>query len=113
MKELPHEVELAKQYENAGLRVIGVNADDTRAIANAAANEHKLPWLNLFEGPDKTISNDLGIKQWPALLLLGPDGTVVVTSPQLRSFAAEKLPDGSVRPVNGLDWTLKELLDMK
>lgn len=113
MQELPHEIELAKQYERAGLRVIGVNADDTTTIAKAAVKENEVPWLNVFEGPDKTISNELGISQWPALLLLGPDGKVISASQQLRSIAAETLPDGSVRPVNGLDWTIKELLDNK
>jgi thiol-disulfide isomerase/thioredoxin len=29
MAELPHEMELARQYESAGLRVIGINAGDT------------------------------------------------------------------------------------
>jgi thiol-disulfide isomerase/thioredoxin len=111
MKELPHEVQLAKQYEKAGLRVIGVNADDTTKIAKAAATDNRVPWLNVFEGPEKTISNKLGVKEWPVILLLGPDGKVIAATKQLRSIAAELLPDGSVRTVNGLDWILKELLD--
>jgi len=110
MHELPHEVELAQQYEGAGLRVIGVNADDTTAIAKAAAKDHELPWLNLFEGPEKTISNQLGIKQWPAILLLDRDGKIVSATQPLRSIAAEQLPDGTVRAVSGLDWTLQRLL---
>src|SRR4051794_29179013 len=77
MVELPHEVELAKKYEQAGLRVIGVNADNTTGIAQAAARDNKVPWLNVFEGPQKTISNELGVAQWPVLLLLGPDGKVI------------------------------------
>jgi len=110
MQELPHEVELAQQYEEAGLRVIGINADDTTAIAKAA-NDNELPWLNLFEGPEKTISNQLGIKQWPAILLLDQEGKIVSATQPLRSIAAETLPDGSVRSISGLDWTLKELLN--
>lgn len=113
MQELPHEVELAKRYEPAGLRVVGINADATAEIATAAAQEHGVPWLNLFEGPDKSISTRLGIHGWPTLILLGPDGTVVMTSPQLRAEAVETLPDGSVRTVRGLDWALEELLGGK
>ena len=113
MLELPHEVELAKQYERFGLRVIGVNADETSAIAKASAREYDIPWLNLFEGPDRTISNELGIKQWPALLLLDSDGKVVITSPELRSISAETLPDGSDRQIDGLEWALRELLENK
>jgi thiol-disulfide isomerase/thioredoxin len=111
MQELPHEVELAKQYERAGLRVIGVNADETTAIAKVAVKEHAVPWLNLFEGPKKSISNALRIKQWPTLILLGPDGKVVCATQQLRANAVQVLPDGSTRTVKGLDWFLNELLD--
>jgi len=110
MLELPHEVELAKHYEGQGLRVIGVNADDTSAIAKASAREYNIPWLNLFDGPDRKISNQLGIQQWPALLLLDSDGKVVITSPELRSISAETLPNGSDRQINGLEWALRKLL---
>ena len=110
MLELPHEVELAKQYERAGLRVIGVNADDTAAVAKAAVKEHGVPWLNVFEGPEKGISNRLGIKQWPVLLLLDAEGKVVSATGQLRAHAVQVLPDGSTRTVKGLDWALGEHL---
>jgi len=39
IQDLPHEIEIAKRYETAGLRVIGVNSDDTTAIAKAAVEE--------------------------------------------------------------------------
>lgn len=113
MRDLPHEVELAKKYERQGLRVIGVNADETPAIAKAAAKEHDVPWLNLFEGPDRTISTELGIKKWPALLVLDADGKVVVTSPELRKISVETSSDGSDRQIDGLEWALRELLEKK
>lgn len=113
MRDLPHEVELAKQYERLGLRVIGVNADETRAIAKAAAKQYDIPWLNLFEGPDRPISNELGVKRWPTLLLLDSDGKVVITSPELRKISVETLPDGSDRQIDGLEWALRELLKNK
>ena len=111
MIELPHEVELAKKYERAGLRVIGVNADDTTAIAKRAAKENGVPWLNVFEGPEKTISKELGVTQWPVLLLLDPDGKVLIATQELRSITAETMPDGSVQTVAGLDRALKQLLE--
>lgn len=110
MLELPHEVELARKYEPLGLRVIGVNADETPAIAKAAVKEHNVPWLNLFEGPDHPISNELRIKQWPALLLLDADGKVVSTSSELRKISVETSGDGVDRQINGLEWALRELL---
>jgi thiol-disulfide isomerase/thioredoxin len=110
MGELPHEVELANRYEAAGLRVIGINADSSAKTAKAAAKENNVPWLNLFEGGDRTISNKLGIRQWPTLFLLDSDGKIVMSTPQLRTVTAEELPDGSVQPVSCLDWALRELL---
>ena len=110
MLELPHEVELARQYESRGLRVIGVNADDTPELAQAAVAEHGVPWLNVYEGPDLTISNELGIEMWPALLLFGPDGKLIDGSQHLRSIAVEVRPDGSAHQVTCLDWTLEQLL---
>ena len=111
IEDLPHEIEIAKKYESAGLRVIGVNSDDTLAIARAAVEEHGVPWINLFEGPDTEISNELGVNQWPTLLLLDPDGKVIISTPELRWIMAETMPDGSSQQVNGLDWALKELLE--
>jgi thiol-disulfide isomerase/thioredoxin len=113
MAELPHEVELARQYESAGLRVIGINAGDTGAIARDAAKKNGLPWLNVLEGPDRPISDQLGIKQLPTLLLLDHDGKVICATPELRTIAAEALPDGTARQINCLDWVLSKLLGDK
>lgn len=113
MKELPHEVELARKYERRGLRVIGVNADDTPAIAKAAAEENGVPWLDLFEGPERPISKKLGIRQWPTLLLFDPDGKLLCATQHLRSVFIRTMPDGSPLPTSGLDWTLEEILSEK
>lgn len=113
MLELPHEVELAKKYEPQGLRVISVNADDTPEIAKAAVSKLGVPWLNLFEGSDHPISNELGIKQWPALLLLDADGKVVSTSSELRKISVETSADGEDQQINGLEWALRKLLEDK
>lgn len=113
MEEMPHEVELAKLYEPRGLRVIGINSDVTTELAKKAVEENDVPWLNVFEGPEYGISDQLGIEMFPTLILLDKEGKVVVTSPLLRSVAAEVLADGSSRPVHGLDWTLESLLHNK
>jgi thiol-disulfide isomerase/thioredoxin len=111
MQELPHEVELARKYERAGLRVIGVNADQTPEIAKRAVQQYGVPWLNVFEGRELTVSRQLGIRRWPTLILLGPDGKVVMGTDLLRSGAVQALPDGSTRTVKGLDWVLEKLLN--
>lgn len=109
MRELPHEIELARKYERQGLRVIGVNGDESAEIAKEAVRKHQVPWLNLFEGPDQTISDSLGIKQWPTLLLLDAKGKVRMASRDLRAISIEELPDGTDRQIDGLEWALREL----
>jgi thiol-disulfide isomerase/thioredoxin len=113
MQEMPHEVELAKLYEPLGLRVIGVNSDETTELAKAAVEENDIPWLNVFEGTEYTIADQLGVEMWPTLFLLDQEGKVVVTSPLLRSVAAEVKTDGSAQPVHGLDWALESRLKSK
>jgi cytochrome c biogenesis protein CcmG/thiol:disulfide interchange protein DsbE len=110
MLELPHEVELAEHYAPHGLRVIGINGDETPGIAKAAVEEYGVPWLNVYEGRDLPISRRLDVNQWPVLLLLDPDGRVLCATQQLRGLAVESLPDGSTRAVSGLDWTLEHVL---
>ena len=110
MTELPHEIELSEQYADSGLRVIGVNADDTPEIARDAAREYGIPWLNVYEGPDRTISEELDISFWPTLYLLDADGTIISSTRSLRGIGAETLPDGTARQVNMLDRTLEEVL---
>jgi hypothetical protein len=110
MLELPHEAELARQYEQAGLVVVGVNADEEASIAKAAAEKHRLPWLNVFEGPDQPISKRLGIRQWPTLMLIDSSGRVISTSEHLRASYTFQTPDGEWVHLSGLDLTLHQLL---
>jgi thiol-disulfide isomerase/thioredoxin len=113
MRELPHEIELSQKYERAALRVIGINADESVAVAQEAAQNHHVPWLNVFEGPEKKISEALGIHQWPALLLLDFEGRVIMASPGLRAISVETRADGTDQQIDGLEWVLRELLERK
>lgn len=110
IRELPHEIELSQQYDHLGLRVIGINGDETVEIARQAVQKHKVPWLNLFDGAEHTISDRLGIHRWPELLLLDAHGKVRMTSRELRAISIEELPDGTDRQIDGLEWALRQLL---
>ena len=110
MRELPHEIELAREYEPLGLRVIGVNGDKNPKVARAAAAKLEIPWMNLFEGPNHPISKKLEVEHWPVLILLDHRGRVVSTSTHLRSISVETLADGTDRQVDGLEWTLRKLM---
>jgi len=111
MLELPHEIELSQLYADSGLRVIGVNADESREVAQAAVEEYGIPWLNVYEGPDRTISTELQIAMWPTLYLLDAEGRIVSATPFLRMVGAETGEDGVTRQVNSIDWTLDEFLN--
>lgn len=109
--DLPHEVELANRYESSGLRVLGVNADDDLETAKRAVVDQSIPWLNLYEGKQKSISNQLAITSWPALFLLDSNGTIVATTDMLRRTCLATMPDGSVQSVYKLDTYSKNLLE--
>ncbi len=111
MTDLPHEVELANRYESAGLRVIGVNADEDLETAKRAVVDKSIPWLNLYEGKEQSISNQLGITSWPVLFLLDSNGTVVATTDMLRRTSFVTMPDGAVQSVYRLDTFIAKLLE--
>ena len=109
MTELPHEIELYEKYKDQGLAVVGINADETIELGQAAAIENAVPWLNLYEGKDRRISQMLGVTRWPAIFLLDSDGKIIATDKFLRVSTVRTCPDGEHRPVDMLDWTLEAL----
>lgn len=111
MTDLPHEVELANRYESSGLRVLGVNADDDLETAKRAVVDKSIPWHNLYEGSEKSISYQLAITSWPALFLLDCDGTVIADTDMLRRTSLATMPDGSVQSVYRLDTYIVKLLE--
>lgn len=111
MHELPHEIELANEFKDEGLRVICINADATIAAGKRASVEHKIPWMNLYEGKDKNISTLLGVSSWPQLFLLDDKGVIISSSNQLRRHGPMFInKDGDARNVHHLDWTLYNLI---
>lgn len=111
MHELPHEIELANEFKDEGLRVIGVNADATIEIGKRASVENNVPWRNLYEGKEKNISTLLGVSSWPQLFLLDDEGVVISSSHQLRRHGFMFInKDGDARNIHHLDWTLYNVI---
>lgn len=111
MHELPHEIELANEFKDEGLRVIGINADSAIELGKQAAIEHQVPWMNLYEGQERHVSTLLGVSSWPQLFLLDDKGVVVSSSTQLRRHGFKFVnKDGDARKVHELDWTLYNLM---
>ena len=64
MLELPHEIELSRQYEPLGLRVIGINADETAEEARRAVLAQQLLLLDIEAqrlSTDITLIKALGV----------------------------------------------------
>jgi len=111
MHDLPYEIELANEFKNEGLRVIGINSDATIKAGKQAALQHKVPFMNLYDGKEKTISSMLRVSGWPQLFLLDADGVVISSSKQLRRHGFMFVnKDGDSRNVHHLDFTLYNLI---
>lgn len=113
MSDLPHEIELAKRFEEQGFRVIGINGDNDPKTAKQAVVENEITWPNFFEGKELVVSNHLGVKAWPALFLLDSDGIIVETTDLLRRTATVEMPDGTVQSIGRLDTFIAKLLESK
>ena len=94
---------------DAGLRVIGVNADSTREKGRLAAIEKNVRWRNLYEGERGRFSKQLGIESWPALFLLDANGIIVSSDKQMRMVTFVEMEDSTIQDKHYLDWTLEHL----
>jgi hypothetical protein len=61
------------------LQILGISLDGSRADLIAYLQQHKLPWVNLFEegGMDNRFANEMGILTIPTILLVDQSGKVV------------------------------------
>ncbi len=72
--------QLQARYNKAGLRIVGVNVDQTRDLAEGFMKEAKLPWTQLFEEGGLEISplaTAFGVQTLPTMMLIGADGKVI------------------------------------
>ena len=72
--------QLQARYQRAGLRIVGVNVDQTRELAANYLKESKLPWIQLFEEgglESSRLATEFGVQTLPTMMLIGTDGKVV------------------------------------
>lgn len=113
-EEMSHWSELWRRYADTGLQIIGVNGDETRDVAKRTISQYDIRWLNLFEGPENSVSSELDIPVWRngfSMYLLDGDGALVGSTPLLGAISVATHQDGSIKSVTTcLDWTLAEML---
>lgn len=71
---------LQANYQRAGLQIVGINVDITKAQANQYLASNALPWTQLFEPgglESSSLAKALGVQTLPTMLLIDRSGKVV------------------------------------
>jgi len=95
----PHERSLVKKMEGKPFVLIGVNSDQTRAIAKQATVTEKLTWRSFYAGQGGgEAAKTYQVQGWPSLFLIDHKGVIKqkwVGSPgnEVLDKAVEKLVD--------------------
>lgn len=97
-QQLPELIAIAAKYEQAGLRIIGVNLDEDESTVREFLKQHKLAWPQVFypDPEQRRWKNPLvrhyGIRDIPMLWLIDPNGVVVDTMVDLADLEAQVRP---------------------
>lgn len=77
MQTMPGMEEKAKQYEEKGVRLIGINTESSREKANGVREQFGIttPWLT--EDPDRFLSRELQVRTLPTYIMVSPEGKVL------------------------------------
>jgi thiol-disulfide isomerase/thioredoxin len=80
----PHLMELFKRYNQSGLDIVGISADDNVDAWRKAVNQDGVNiWHNVLYQPignkdkSKSITNQYGIHIFPTKILVGKDGIII------------------------------------
>lgn len=77
-KGMPHLAMLHDKYKDRGLRILSIGmGEDSKADNDKAAEEIGIIWDHFYDGKDAG-SNAYGFQTIPTVLLIAPDGTILV-----------------------------------
>ena len=70
---------LKEAYAKYGDRivVIGIDCNESEEDWRAGVKEHKLPWLNLYNGNDRQLYTEYNIEGFPTKAIINPEGKLV------------------------------------
>jgi thiol-disulfide isomerase/thioredoxin len=79
MGDVPHEIALVEKFAGRPFALVGVNADQTRAKAEAAVRQHSIPWRSFWNGAsgaEGPISTHWGVQAWPTIYVIDDQGVI-------------------------------------
>ncbi len=70
---------LREAYEKYGNKivVIGIDCNESEEDWRAGVKQHKIPWLNLYNGHNKDLYVDYNITGFPTKAIISPEGKLV------------------------------------
>ena len=57
--------------------VIGIDCNESETDWKAGVKKHEIPWLNLYNGNDRTLYEAYGITGFPTKAIINPEGKLV------------------------------------
>lgn len=77
MGDVPHEKALVERFSGRPFALVGVNSDDSTAIALAAIERHSIPWRSFWNGgAGGPITDQWGILEFPTVYLIDDEGVI-------------------------------------
>lgn len=70
---------LKEAHEKYGDRivVIGIDCNETEEAWRQGVDKYELPWINLFNGDNRTLYSDYNIQGFPTKAIINPEGKLV------------------------------------
>lgn len=63
------------------LEIVGIDCNDTPERWLAAVEEHRLPWINVYDPKDVPAAEDISVEYavsgYPTKVIIGPDGLII------------------------------------
>lgn len=80
VKSIPENVKIASEYENAGLKFIGINEDSPRNLSKVRpfANSLNIDYQVILD-PDQDLMTELSVSVLPTLIIFDKNGKVLYT----------------------------------
>jgi thiol-disulfide isomerase/thioredoxin/protein-disulfide isomerase len=111
-KEMPSVQAVYEKYHDQGFEILGVSGDKTRAALEDYLQEHELPWKQIYFEPEDgtrvSLTRKFGIRGFPTMYLIGPDGKVANTNvrgaklePAVQAMLKAKLAEQEATEVAG------------
>jgi thiol-disulfide isomerase/thioredoxin len=81
LKEVPVLKKAIELYQVRGLRILGMNSDEKVDEARKFLEERKVSWPQSSpESTKRIVKSELGVKWYPAMILLDPQRRIVLVS---------------------------------